>query len=307
MATLRSVFSTVMNVLGITGNSVGGFMNVLETLRNVAIVVLTTVEVAVENWKTVFYLAFVSATYTVVKFVNQVTHFFTEVVPSVLVWFADNWKEILLTVGANTLSFFENLSGNVVRILKNIPALVRGEVNFGDLWTPVTDGFVNVIKDVPDIAERQVGELERRLGEEASRVGGELGGEIDRRVQDRLARGADMADRVGSFFDGLFEMPDFEAPASNMDTIADSAERASKAIGSFREVDNLSRIAFRSVESESDGPMPTTTPTRVARQLNSPSSPTVTQGSHEQNWQRAVVSLLEEIRRNTGRPATRLA
>lgn len=103
--------------------------------------------------------------YAVVKFASQVKHFFVEVIPSVLTWFGENWEAILTDIANLAMTVFENIGKNIVKIIKNIPALIKGDVTFAELWTPLTEGFVATLTELPDIAEREIGDLERTLGQ----------------------------------------------------------------------------------------------------------------------------------------------
>jgi phage-related protein len=86
-----------------------------------------------------------------------------------------------------TKNLFKNIGKNIVSVVKNIPALISGDKSITEMWTPLTKGFENSIKEMPKIAERQRGELEKSLASDVGRLGDQLGTAIGENVLRRQA------------------------------------------------------------------------------------------------------------------------
>lgn len=117
----------------------------------------------IKNFGQVAEFVWTDIVYGFTKMSNQIIYFFDTVIPALLVWFKDNWKDIFVTAFNFTAAVIGNLSSNIVNIMSNIPDLVRGKVSFSELWTPLTEGFENTIKKMPEIPARVAGEVETQL------------------------------------------------------------------------------------------------------------------------------------------------
>jgi hypothetical protein len=172
----------------------------------------------ITHWRDAVQLVLVKAAYGIVKFANEVQYFFTEVIPAVVRWFADDWQNILRDVFVWTTTVFSNLAKNIVNVIKNIPKLLKGEVSFSDLWTPLTTGFERASKQLV-VPERQIGGMEKELGDEAARLGTAfetgLAEHLDRKRKEAEAAAKGIAAGVGDALKppaGKVEAPKIEAP-----------------------------------------------------------------------------------------------
>lgn len=212
---------SLLGAMGINLQSTG---RVLTWLRDTAVGALLTMEFGFKNWQAVVEIAAVSSAAKIVTFANQVTHFLTKVIPAALSWFADNWREILLTVGANTLTFFENLFSNIAKVVMSLPDIIRGNMDFSDVWKPLSDGFLNVIKEMPDIPAREIGGLEKMLNSQAADLGKSLGKSYDKFVGERMAEIDTTAASLASAADGALSL-DIDTPeVPNLKLAPDSME-----------------------------------------------------------------------------------
>jgi hypothetical protein len=98
---------------------------------------------------------------------SQLKWVFTTVVPSVLKWFGENWRDIFQTVWNFTKSVFSNIAINIKDFASALWNALKGK-DFTFTFTPLTDGFVNTIKEWPGIAEREIGPLEAALADKAA-------------------------------------------------------------------------------------------------------------------------------------------
>lgn len=165
--------------------SVGSF---LTFIKDAFIVSFMAIEFTIVHWRELLELNTLQAFKSLVSFADGTRHFFTEVIPAVLDWFASNWRDIFTTLFDWTFTVFTNLAGNLVEILKNIPGLIAGTVDFSEIWTPLTEGFQTSIRALPDIPERQMTELEKQLQSDISRIQGNLSKEWDAFQSERLGK-----------------------------------------------------------------------------------------------------------------------
>lgn len=152
---------------------------------------LSAIEYGFRNWQAVGELAIVNVQLHAVRFGSILVHLFTQEIPAVLAWFGDNWRDVFQTLWNFTQSVFRNMAANIRSVMREIWDFVKsgGSDSLEITWKPLTDGFVNTIKELPDIPKRAIGALESQLAADADRLGGVLGqGLVDH-----------MADRIGEF------------------------------------------------------------------------------------------------------------
>ncbi len=130
---------------------------------------LSAVSFSFKEWQSIVEMAAVSSQLSIVRFGNQVVYFFGTVIPGYLSWLFDNWKEIFLDIGSMTATVFTNMWSNISGFWDALMSLLSGgEFNFS--WTPLTDGFESAIKELPQIAEREMGPLEKSLQDQLNSI-----------------------------------------------------------------------------------------------------------------------------------------
>jgi tape measure domain-containing protein len=183
-----------------TGSSVTGiFQGIVKAgnwMKDTIGLALTTIGFALENWRTVVDIVFSKALLGIVTFANQTVYFFTDVIPGVATWFANNWRDIFTTVANFTATVFSNIANNIVKVISNIPGLISGSVSFSDLWTPLTDGFESSIKEMPAIAEREVGAFEASLSQQVTDLENKFGDGLAAKIMGNAGDAAATADGI---------------------------------------------------------------------------------------------------------------
>lgn len=142
-------------------------------LKSAVTTAFAAVGFAVENWQNVMKFALVSAAYGVVKFGNQMKHFFTKAIPGYLGWFKNNWRDIFQTIWNGTKAIFSNMSKNIGEFFKAVWKWMKGE-GWDFKWTGLLDGFESTIKEMPKIARREIGPVEKELSDMMDKIGGDL-------------------------------------------------------------------------------------------------------------------------------------
>ena len=157
----------------------------LKDLMSVGIAAFTGLELLVTNWRDALELAWVSIKYSAVAAFNTIAYFVTDVLPQYFTWFVDNATNIFQTYFNFVSTLFINMGKNIADFFVSVWKWLKGE-DADWKWTGLLEGFENTIKELPTIAARIPGALEKELGGQMSRLGGKLGGQFQDKLQERL-------------------------------------------------------------------------------------------------------------------------
>jgi len=141
--------------------------------KGAVVTAISAVVFAVKNWRQVLEYAAVAGVLNIVRFASQVKHFFVEVIPATLKWFAENWRDIFTTMWRFTKTVAVNIGRNLKALWDAIIGFVKGE-GWNFEWTPLLEGFESAIKEMPKIAARQIGPLEKELSGRVAALGEQL-------------------------------------------------------------------------------------------------------------------------------------
>lgn len=99
------------------------------------------------------------------QLVGGIGHFFTDEMPAYLDWFGNNWQQLFVDIASNTLTIFENMGSNIRDAMTAIWDYIAsgGKTKLELSWTPLTEGFVKTVADLPDIPERVASDYEKSL------------------------------------------------------------------------------------------------------------------------------------------------
>jgi TP901 family phage tail tape measure protein len=182
MKFIAGVFAKAWNWIA---DHIGGIMEVIQII---IVTGLASVSFAIDNWRELLSYSILFVSYHVVKFANQVKYFFTEVLPSVLHWFAENFVDIMVTVGRYIKTIFTNIGKNIANFVIAVKdALTGKEWDFE--WTKLTDGFESEIKKWPGIANREIGGLEADLGGAVDYLGKRINKKWDKHITNIWDKG----------------------------------------------------------------------------------------------------------------------
>lgn len=145
----------------------------LDWIKTATINTLSTISFAWNNWGILIDTAVTSAMLSVVRFANQTVHLFSKVIPTWLAWLFDNWRDIFTDIANVTKTVATNIWKNLSNLWEAIVDLFNGE-GFTFEWTPLTEGFESAIKELPKIAKREMGPLEKSLQAELDGMAAEL-------------------------------------------------------------------------------------------------------------------------------------
>lgn len=174
-ARFTSFYDITASIFGGIMGFVGQFLPTWTTFRDSLLTAMITAEFAFTNWRKISELAVSQVIASVLGFAGEIAHTFTVVIPSYLSYLFDNWQHVLGEIGRVGQLMFGNFANNVVNIITSIPDLLRGKVSFSDLWTPLTDEATLQFKNLPDIPERVMGDMERSMRDNVASLSDELG------------------------------------------------------------------------------------------------------------------------------------
>lgn len=178
--TLSGVWSTFKdNLLGILTEVTIGITNSMDLTGMIssATTGLQTMVTAAKwgfgNWQILAELAFKSAMLGFSRFGAELYHFFTSTLPTLTVWFVENFPEIWSTALDFALTVLINFGQNVRNIMSEIWSFIKsgGMTELNLAWTPLTEGFVSSLRELPKIPGRELTDLERTLTSEVERLG----------------------------------------------------------------------------------------------------------------------------------------
>ena len=221
----KAAFSSLWNA----GKSVVGgiFSAAAQTFRDMKDFMLDALiigEFAFGNLGEIAALAWVKAKLGTVGFWEDFKFLFTDQIPSVLTWFADNWQDIFFTATDYALTALINLGQNIRALWSGVLDFIEGK-GFNVDWTPLTEGAVSTLRRLPEIPERELTGLEQELGLQVDRMAGDLTGLLAEHMQMRRAELLGPGDAFEVADSGLGDLADDFG-----DAIADGASKSTGGI-----------------------------------------------------------------------------
>ena len=188
-------------------------------------------EFAMTNWQDVGAYAFTYVQLSAVQFFESLKHFFTATLPAVFSWFGQNWRDIFHTAVDFALTAMINVGKNIRNLWTAVVDFIAGK-GFNFEFTPLLDGFRNTISKMPDIPERALTEMEKRLQTNLDGIGNRVGTSFDDIVGERMRTLDDMQKQAAKAMPGQPKPPKLiEAPdASRVDASRVDATEQAKAV-----------------------------------------------------------------------------
>lgn len=170
-SSLDSLFSFAKDVFtGMLGFGVGFF---------------TAMEVGWQSLPDVALFAFDGIMLGAIGMFEDLKHFFLEVAPEVIGWFADNWQDIFTDIWTFTKTIFTNMFDNVVEFFSSVWDWLSGnEASFE--FKALSDGFESTLKELPNIAKREMTELEKELTKSTGDTGARIGAAFQEKFQENM-------------------------------------------------------------------------------------------------------------------------
>jgi len=168
------LWDTIMSGLGMTGTS---WSRIFSQVKEFMIAFYRVIEFGLLNWKDVGALVVSEVQLKFFTFVENIKHFFTSDIPTVLSWFLGNWRDIFFTLFDATSTVFINLGQNIRSAMKEIwDFIASGGTDAMEItWTPLLDGFKSTIKEMPQFAAREMTATEKELKSGIDAIRSKLG------------------------------------------------------------------------------------------------------------------------------------
>jgi len=186
---VKAAFSAVWEVVSVTFNAITSALGL--TSGNFMATFMEWAAVATwsfQQWPNIAQLAFTNVSLWLVQQGAEFVHTFTVRIPAAISWFADNFVDIFKTIGSFVASFFKNMASNIFAIMSEVWEFIAsgGTSSFDVAWTPLLEGFENSVKELPNIPDRAIGELERNLMQESENLAGALGNSLATEIDNNM-------------------------------------------------------------------------------------------------------------------------
>lgn len=174
---------------------------------------------------------------------EEIKYFLTEVVPGVLDWFMNNWRDIFTDIFNFTTTVFSNIGKNVMDFFIAIKDVLSGK-GWTFEFTALTAGFESSLKELPQIAERELSGLEKSLYGQISELNQTLNEGFDEQYAKNLSKFKGMFERKTGNVAGEVSVSDLavtqpqiivEAPEAG----SDSTTGLTTNTGAFKGSDNI--------------------------------------------------------------------
>lgn len=127
---------------------------------------------------------------------NELAHLFTVKIPAVVSFMVDNAGRLLVDgFGYAVETLADNMMDGFGEIADYVESWGDDPIEFN--WKPVGKGFADVIKDMPEIAERPITALEMQLAEDADRLGKSFGEGLQQHLDSKKSEIAPVAPDAG--------------------------------------------------------------------------------------------------------------
>lgn len=176
----QSIWDTVVEVwTAIVGDTEVTWTDIGDMIRDS----ILFAEFVLRNFKDVAAFVWTAVQLGAVVLFNEIEYFFVTELPAWLGWFGHNFVAVFVDVfnyiGTVSQNFFDNFTGIFGRIADAFIDFLDDPsegitINTEGIWTPLETGFRSSLQALPDIAAREMGELEAQLREEFAAQGGAL-------------------------------------------------------------------------------------------------------------------------------------
>jgi hypothetical protein len=151
----------------------------------------------------------------IVEFANDTMFMFTDQLPAVVSWFADNWTDVLFTAVDYTLTIFINLGQNIRNMWSAVLEFIKGN-GFNFDWTPLTEGAASAISKLPDIPERVATEFETSMKADIAGLTEGLGNSMEAQRKELTAGLVKSREEMTAAYSPTKNIPGAPEPGSNV-------------------------------------------------------------------------------------------
>jgi len=197
IATFAEVATTAMiPAVEAMGNASEWWANATATATEYVVAAVTAVEVAFNNMGTIVEMGLLTGYLAVLKFGLDVEHTLTVALPAYAMWFADNWVNIFVDMGAATVTVFQNMGRNIGEAAFALFDWIANGFSGGfaglsqrlsdAVFVGIMDGFEARTASLPEIIERSITGEEQQLANRIGEMGNNLGGKFSEKFGERM-------------------------------------------------------------------------------------------------------------------------
>ncbi len=172
-------------------------VRVLSGFKSVAIGVVTAgtiLEVAWENLGNLAAIASASVILSLETMRADAQNALTVAIPAYVIWFGDNFSNLITDACAAVIKTFENMGKIVGEIFAAIWLVIAGEQTVGEAMENIgraagrglLDGFKATTKELPDVLTRALTDTEKSMTSFLSTASNNIAGQLDSKLTERL-------------------------------------------------------------------------------------------------------------------------
>jgi hypothetical protein len=208
-AVFGNAITEMIDALSNGSKAMDAFTQFSVMMMNAVISIFTAFEVVITNLSSVWELAKASAELAMVAIVESIKHTFTEVIPAYLMWFGENFINLIKDAFNGVITIIQNAGKIIGETVYQIFAFIAsgGEGGIDGLMRELghaaaiglLDGFESSLTSLPDIAARQITQREQDLADKIGAIGGRLGEEFSDKMRERmLGVGDDLSGEISA-------------------------------------------------------------------------------------------------------------
>lgn len=156
---LKALKDTIFETSAVMGNMplpflAAGFRNIRLNIEG-----LTKV---FQNWELSMDIVWTSAALSIATYEADLRHFVGTAAPTLLEFYAKNWKDVLTDITLSGATMFEELGNIIFQLPFEFKDWLMGD-DFELIWDPIPTGFESAMNKLPEIAKRAMSEVEKGL------------------------------------------------------------------------------------------------------------------------------------------------
>lgn len=168
-------------------------LQAMQTAVNAVVKAVTFIEVALTHLPEIWELAVAQAELYMIQITEAVSHALTEVIPAYVIWFGENFVNLMRDAVALAYTVVSNHITRVVDAFKAMWEYIKSGGQTDVLATlgeisgrSYLDGFASSLTELPQVASRQITSRERELSRTIGEIGDKLGEEFSEKLAGRM-------------------------------------------------------------------------------------------------------------------------
>lgn len=200
-----SIVNTISSIIEGTFDWSGMFSEVVKDI----VAGEAIIEYAFRNWQTVGELALTTIELGVVRVGNIIQYYFAEVIPALLIYLSDNWRDIFKSIADYVQTVVTNMYEDLVNFFAAVISWLHGD-GFDFKWTGLEEGFKSSLKELPNILDREKGPLETQLEDMVGGLTKIVGAGVSDLITRRVAQVPDLIPKLNGIGEDILHSDFFK-------------------------------------------------------------------------------------------------